>query len=504
MKRLGLPLFLWALGSAGGLPLAAAEAVLPEVDCDVLAAWAAEFDPGETFAPRPGLEVNALFSDERLLPLFGSPVVEWQRDHFRDLGAMMNTCRRELYARDDRPAGDALYAVMKASRDVTSAMQQLWTAQTRVERQVDKLLELEPSPELAGVFAMAADALQGIDVSDRVRDQERRYQGLARQVAQLSEYAPLLAPAEVAAYRARLEGTRAAAAEALAAENAAFQATLRAIADAPLNAEGYAQLKQISYNTDRSALTRQQLAAFNSAMQQKTQAIREVQAAEQARAEAEAARPIDLGPHLQDLVSGNGIKRLAIAGLAPEMAQAAAMDQVQRGLGLARAANPIDSAQFAVPRENAAQYLAERRTGPRVSLDLMDDGRVGQVTYEEFFRARVVTQSARQLLTQALGEPDAVRAEDDDLRMRWHDGGRRLQVRVTNTLETVWRGAGYEGRLIAALWHRDYEDHLDTVNERCAAIRETPRGDWSTDDSRFFAAECPMMPGSTRTPGLRQ
>jgi len=86
--------------------------------------------------------------------------------------------------------------------------------------------------------------------------------------------------------------------------------------------------------------------------------------------------------------------------------------------------------------------------------------------------------------------------------MTWRDGDRHLQVLVTSSLEVVWKGAGYEGRLIAALWDRDYEEYLDEVNAQCADLRDKPRNEWSMNDSQFFAAQCPMMPGAVKTPGL--
>ncbi|MAT51971.1 MAG: hypothetical protein CMK32_12390 [Porticoccaceae bacterium] len=482
--------------------LAAADFELPAVECNELAEWAATLDQGQMFTPRPGLELNTLFADKHIVPLFGISVLQWQRDHFRELGAMMNTCRREMYATDRRPAGDALYAVMKVSREVTSAMQNLWTAQTRVKRQIDKLVEQPPSPELAGIFDMATQALQGEDVMDRVQDQQPRYQGLARQVAQMSQYALLLDQETVEAYLTRLKSKRGAAAKELAEEQAAFDAVLQQIAAIPLTDAGYTRLKQISHNTDRSALTREQLAIFNAAMTQKTQAIREAQAAGQARAQAEAARPIDLAPRLQELLDGDRVRTLTIAGLRPGMNQDAAIQHVQRRLGLVPSTNPIDSAQFAVSRENASRFRAERRTGPRVSLE--DAGeKVGQVIYEEFFRASVIPQSARQWLVHNLGQPDATVAVSGGTKMTWRDRDKRLQVLVTNSLEVVWKGAGYEGRLLAALWSRDYEQHLDEVNERCDDLRDKPRNAWSMNDSRYFAEECPLMPGARKTPGLK-
>ena len=440
--------------------------------------------------------------DERIVPLFEEPVLNWQRGHFNALSGRLAECRSEMYRADKRPAGDAIYAAMKTTRDAVSAMRTLWTAQQRVERQIGKLLEQTPSPELTAMADMAQQALQGADVMDRVAELHPRYQGRARQAAELGEYAPLLSDATIEAYTAQLEEEKSDAERQVAEEKAEFDALLQQIAAVPATEAGWAQLKQISYNTDRSTMSRQELNTYNSAMQQKTRAIQQARAAQQAQARAEAARPIDLAAHLQSLLRGDDVETLRVAGLHPGMRYAAAVEHVTNGLGLARGANPLDSVQFAVRREDAPKYNRERRTGPRISLEETGDDAVGQVIYEEFFRARLIRESAAQWLREHLGEPDETQSATGGVLMTWSDGGTRLQVLVTNALEVVWKGAGYEGRLAVALWDRDYEKRLDRVNDRCAAIRDKPRNAWSMNDSQYFAAHCPMMPGARKTPGL--
>lgn len=503
MKQWMVFFTLWVLAGASSVAAAANDFELPPVECDRLAEWAETLVPDQTFEPRPGLELNTLFRDDRIVPLFEKPVLNWQRQHFNTLSGKLAECRSEMYRADNRPAGDAIYAAMKTTRDAVSAMRTLWTAQQRVERQIGKLLEQSPSPEVAIMLDMAQEALQGTDVSDRAEGLHPRYRGRARQAAELSEYAPLLSDAAIEAYTAQLEEKKSGAERQVAEEKAEFDALLQQIAAVPATEAGWAQLKQISYNTDRSALSRQELDTYNSAMQQKTRAIQQARAAQQARARAEAARPIDLAGHLQGLLQGDDVETLSVAGLQLGMARAAAVDHVTDSLGLGRGANPLDSAQFAVPRGDGAKYNQERRTGPRISLAEAGDDAVGQVIYEEFFRAPVITQSAVQWLQERLGEPDDTEAVGDGgALMTWRDGGARLQVLVTNSLEVVWKGAGYDGRLAMALWNRGYERHLDRVNEQCAAIRDKPRNAWSMNDSQFFAAQCPMMPGVEKRAGL--
>jgi len=502
MKQLVVFFTLWALSGASPVAIAANDFELPTVGCDRLADWAETLVPDQTFEPRPGLELNTLFRDDSVLPLFEKPVLNWQREHFNALSARLAECRSEMYRADNRPAGDAIYAAMKTTRDAVSAMRTLWTAQQRVERQVGKLLEQTPSPEVTVMLDMAQEALQGTDVSDRAEDLHPRYRGRARQAAELGEYAPLLSDAAIEAYTAQLEEKKSGAERQVAEEKAEFDALLQQIAAVPATEAGWAQLKQISFNTDRSTMSRQEVDTYNRAMQQRTRAIQQARAAQQERARAEAARPIDLAGHLQGLLQGDDVEALSVAGVRPGMAHAAAVEHVTSSLGLGRGANPLDSAQFAVRRGDGAKYNEERRTGPRISLAESDEDRLGQVIYEEFFRARVIPQSAAQWLQERLGEPDDTEPVGSGALMTWRDGGGRLQVLVTNSLEVVWKGAGYEGRLAMALWHRGYEQHLDRVNEQCAGIRDKPRNAWSMNDSQFFAAQCPMMPGAEKRAGL--
>jgi hypothetical protein len=502
MKRLIAFFTLLTLSGASPVAIATNDLELPSVDCDRLADWSETLVPDQTFEPRPGLELNTLFRDDRIVPLFEEPVLNWQREHFLALGRRLNECRREMYRADNRAAGDAIYAAMKTARDDSKSMRALWTAQNRVEQQVGRLLKQPPSPELTVMLDMAQQALQGTDVTDRVAELHPRHQGRARQVAQLSQYRPLLSRNTLQAYTEQLEEKKSGVERQVAEEKAEFDALLQQIAAVPATEAGWARLKQISYDTDRSTLSREEVAAYNSAMQQKTRAIQQARAAQQAQARTEAARPIDLAGHLQGLLNGDDVETLSVAGLQPGMSDAAAVEHVTDSLGLGRGANPLDSAQFAVRRGDGAKYNEERRTGPRISLAKAGNDTVGQIIYEEFFRARVKPQSAAQWLQERLGEPDDTEPVGGGTLMTWRDGGVRLQVLVTNSLEVVWKGAGYEGRLAMALWNRDYERHLDKVNEQCAAIRDKPRNAWSMNDSQFFAAQCPMMPGAEKRAGL--
>ena len=44
---------------------------LTQPDCTTLQDWASGLAPDETFKPNPTLELNTLFRDEQLVPLFG-------------------------------------------------------------------------------------------------------------------------------------------------------------------------------------------------------------------------------------------------------------------------------------------------------------------------------------------------------------------------------------------------------------------------------------------------
>lgn len=95
---------------------------LPRPDCPALQVWAAGLTPDETFKPSPSLELNTLFRDEHLIPLFGQGILNWERDDFNAIMGWLNDCHKAALKARDKAAGQSLYAAIKAMKTSLSLL----------------------------------------------------------------------------------------------------------------------------------------------------------------------------------------------------------------------------------------------------------------------------------------------------------------------------------------------------------------------------------------------
>ncbi len=417
---------------------AATESGLEEPGCDALTVWAKSLQPGQTFEVRPGVAVSTLFRDDQLVPLFGKPVSAWERDDVGALRGRAGECRKQAYTRKDKASGEALYAVMKLAQNASRGLRPVWAARRQVDNVVERLVAQQPSPEVSEILAIARDALAGQEVEARVAALPGRYRGKGRQAAQIGEHAPMLASSEIAFHTARLEERLAEAGSEVAEQQEAHAALLREIMSIPATDAGYARLKQISYNADRNAMSREELASFNAAMARKADEIRRAAAARQAQAAAEARQPIDLAQHLAGVFTGERLRGIELGGLHPGLPRARAVTVLRGPSWRLDHEGALPSANKFVPRrEDGRRLKSERRSGAWVALDVNGNERVGQIVYEERFRARVRAAEAQRWLMDGYAGRNPQRAQwtDPELAGRRSSNGRAHRQSRGHVLE---------------------------------------------------------------------
>jgi hypothetical protein len=474
---------------------------LQQPQCPALKDWAAAINTGDSFDVVPGVTLNSAFANDVITPLFGQSVRKWTRDDFNSLSLWLTNCRREAMSAKDRVSGDTFYAGIKELKAASRSMRTLWNAQTGAERQVDSLTRMRQSADLAAILDMAQQALQGQDVSAQVSQFEPQYQGSARQAADLSQYAPMLSQDTVNSLTAKLEEKKASASAATAARQEQHQALLAEINAVPVTPNAMAQLNRIAYSADVGRMTRKEQASYNQAYRAKQNAINAELQKMQLKAQAEASKPMDLSARLKTLLAGDSLKELSIGGLYPGMSQQEAETLIRTKWHYEPDPTAPLSRKFIGSRDDRALFKQERRNGGQVELEMLENGEVGQVSFEEHYTAMVVDSQPQRILSEQLGAP-TVQLGGGGRLLTWKSGDYRLQVFATNQIEVVWRGAGYQSRLALSFWTEEFEDHLEGVNKHCAKLKDKGRNEWSINESHFFGMECNFGLGGGRKPGL--
>jgi len=434
-------------------------AAIVQPTCDSLKSWAENYDAKQEFEPRPGVKINTIFQDETLIPVFNRSILEWERSDIKQLQGWLAQCRKQAYANKDKHRGEQLYAVIKSAKLASRSMRTIWAEQRKAAKQQkheqiarDRALQKENIRQ-QNVIGQKNDENTGRAIQSKNEQTAEEHQALLDQVSSVSE-------------------TKA----------------------------GLMQLSRIAYRTDTGSMSREQRESYDQAFQYKRRIINAKIAEQDAKAKAEAQKPIDLSQRLSWLIQGSEVEDLSIGGLRLGMSKKEIVAKLRKDWGFESSGTTLDSSVFTGKSKDGEKYKKERRNGGAVTLSAMEDDELGQLTFEERYFAISVPTQAQRWLSDKLGEPGKVQPGGGGVFMMWKDGDYRLQVFVTNQLEVVWKGAGYKSRLALSYWNEDFEDHLGQVNKRCNKLKSKGRNQWSINDSAFFTMQCnlssqPLKPG---------
>jgi len=435
-------------------------AAIEQATCDSLKSWAENYDAKQEFEPRPGVKINTIFQDETLIPIFNKSILEWERSDIKQLQGWLAQCRKQAYANKDKHSGEQFYAVIKSAKLASRSMRPIWSEQHKAAKRQkheqiarDRALQKENIRQ-QNIAAQKTDTNSGRAIGPKNEQAAEEHQSLLDQVNSVSE-------------------TKA----------------------------GLMQLSRIAYRTDTGSMSREQRESYNQAFQYKRRIINANIAEQEAKAKAEAQKPIDLSQRLSWLIQGSEIEDLSIGGLRPGMSRKEIVAKLRKDWGFESSGTTLDSSIFTGKSKDEGKYISERRNGGAVTLSIMEDDELGQLTFEERYFAIAIPAQVQRRLSDKLGEPDKVQPGGGGVFMMWKDGDYRLQVFVTNQLEVVWKGAGYKSRLALSYWHEDFEDHLEQVNKRCNKLKSKGRNQWSINDATFFTMQCNLS-SQPRKPGL--
>ncbi len=431
-------------------------AAIDQPTCDSLKSWAENYDAKQEFEPRPGVKINTVFQDEALVPVFSKSILEWERSDIKQLQGWLAQCRKQAYAEKDKASGDQLYAVIKSAKLASRSMRNIWAEQRKAAKQ-------QKHEQIATDRALQKENIRRQNVAEPTSDKET-----SRIIKSQNE----LTPEE-------------------------HQSLLNQINGVSETKAGLMQLSRIAYRTDIGSMNREQKESYDQAFQNKRQIINTKIAEQEAKAKAEAQKPIDLTRRLSWLLQGDEVEDLSIGGIRPGMSKNETVAKLRKDWDFESSGTTLDSSAFTVKREDWEKYKRERRNGGAVTLSTMENDELGQLTFEERYLAISIPSQAQRWLSDKLGKPDEVQPGGRGVFMMWKDGDYRLQVFVTNQLEVVWKGAGYKSRLALSFWNEDFEDHLEQVNKRCDKLKSKGRDQWSIIDSTFFTMQCNL-----RKPGL--
>jgi hypothetical protein len=467
--------------------------------CADLDRWAARLQRGETVQLTPKVAVDALLRATWTAPLFGLPAERWSRDDYGAAYRAMVDCRNAARAQGDTESFNRLHRAAKVVGKGGQAMRRVDRYRALAADNVDKILAHEASPALPQIVEVAQMALRGEDPAESiqaVRDQYPRLAYVIGDAKALADYTDYLTASDRDALIERLDAGKAkVVAQSRAIEQALAEARA-AIAAAPATPEGMRRLQQLKEAPVLAGIGLQEVKAFRAEVQQRQNAIRaelrRQEAKRQARAEAEAKRPIDLEPRLTQLFRGDDLDDLRVGGLSVGMAERQAVAtlknqwqyQYEGGLSLYN--------DFVPTRPIYPQLEQERRDGGKLHLGVMDDDRVGQIRFVEHYKAMMATTQPQAWLQKTLGTPDEIGAARGGRLLTWKDGDLRLQVLATNRTDLLWRGAGYESELVISLWTEDYAAYLADLDARCQALLEEKRGSGSMSEAMWFAGHCDL------------
>ena len=471
---------------------ALSETDLTQPDCPALQSWAAGLAPKDTFKPNPHLEINTLFRDEQLVPLFGQGILGWERDDFNAVMGWLNDCRKAAYTARDKATGQSFYAAIKTMKASLRPLKQYWGKRRLLLQNIDHIIEQKDFDELPQLLAMAQQALRGEDVAAGVETLHPRYHGLGRQAAELGTGRDYFSGAELAAMIQRLETRRTDAGTAVAERNQRHETLLHEIAAVPMDRSGLNQLNSIAYSAPVGEMTREEVDSYNAAMQARRNAINARLRSEQAAAEqARATLPAPVQEQLANVLTGDTVNDLALRGLRPGMdydrARAIALSDWDYG----EATGGDLFKQFTTTGKQLARYTREeRRDGGMLEFSTMS-GQVGKIVFTEHYTGPMDVTALSKALRERFGPPQKTGNEDGATLLEWRQDNINLKVLAGDRIARMERSyKGYRSSVEVTLWSQDYSEYLAEAERHCAELRNKPMSELSVNDRQALLMGC--------------
>ncbi len=465
---------------------------LTQPDCPALQAWAANLAPEETFTPNPHLQLNTLFRDEQLVPLFGQDILRWEREDFDAVMGWMNECRTAANKARDKTTGQSLYAAIKTMKNGLRPLKQYWGQRQRVEQDVERMIKQKDFSELPQLLALAQQALRGEDVSAGVKALPPRYQGQGRQAAGLGAARDYFSEAELAGMIELLEARRTEAGATVSERNERHESLLREIAAVPMDRTGLNQLNRIAYQAPLGEMTREEVDSYNAAFQAKRNAINARIRSEQVAAEqARATLPAPVQEQLEAVLTGDSVDKLSLRGLRPGLDYAKAKAMARSDWGYSEATGGDLLKQFTTTRKQLAQYTEEERRDGGVLEFATTSGRVGEIIFTEHYTGPMNVEALREALSEQYGSPQKTGSEDGATLLQWQQGDSHLKVLAGDRIARMERSyQGYRSSVEVTLWSQDYSNYLAEAERHCAELRSRPMGELSVNDRQALLMGC--------------
>ena len=465
--------------------------------CADISAWVQSAEVESTFEPLPDITLSRLFEDDSFVPFFGRPVVSLKRDDFGPLHNQIFGCRKQAAAQHDTAAQTVFHKALNATKDASRAMRPAWTAQSMAEGQVKNLLGGMPrvvadDPNFFTILEIAEKSLQGSDVSADVAALDRRLQGYGRRAAELAEHRPYLGKAEIGEYVTQLREKRQTLQAEAAAGDEQLAQLLEQIAAATVSQAGLAQLRHLHYQTDTSAMTRENVEAYNQAFQSRWRYISNEIQRQQARAkQALASNPVPVAKVLDRVVEGDVGPSVAIAGVRTGITPTKAASALSNRMGYGEATSLGRGRQYTVTGKDLKRYTEEEgRDGGLVNLQTKR-GIVGEIEYIEHFTGPIDIDAAKQAIGKHFGDPDKESRQGPFTAMTWAQGDHILKVILGPRINGVARFSGdWRSSLQLVLQSEEFAAYLKDANERCARLRDKPASELSINDKQAILAGC--------------
>lgn len=103
-----------------------------------MAAWASASDAQQEVELAPGHRIARLAQDDRIEPLFGLPLGEWQRAERRELAKLIGKCRKEAARARNKELKGQLTKARRAVDQAIAMYRRLRQAQQREQRQAER------------------------------------------------------------------------------------------------------------------------------------------------------------------------------------------------------------------------------------------------------------------------------------------------------------------------------------------------------------------------------
>ena len=459
-----------------------------QADCPNLEAWAAKRVAGKKVSLAPKVEISSLLRDELVVPLLGKSVGNWDANDINAVKRAMSQCRRAANKRKDRRASDALYQATRAIDASRTALAQMQGARIAAPRQVQWLVDYQPSPRLLGQLEIAQDALKGRPIDPKKYGSRRRPDWLST----LQQAANYLPAAEIEPLVARL-GQRQVELEARAkAADSELAAARQTLATVPATPQGLATLDQLGALPALENAPPKEADEFRRALQQKRWAIqRSLQQTQARQAAAAAAQPVDIDARLAELLVGDEVDAVSIrGGLRPGIRYNAAKRVVERDWHFGSGAGGDLMKEFGPTRRDRDQYTkTARRDGGRFEFQTMH-GKVGQIKFSENYAGPLNVGATYARLEKRFGKPEKREVDGVAVLARWKDGRSYLQAYVGNRVSGPISTRTYRSSIVIQLWSRDYMDYLIEAQERCEKLMHKPMGELSIADKQDVLMGC--------------